>query len=363
MFMIIMQGLLTVMGGILNTITSSLKSNDPHDMENRTAGTEYDRDKTELIGHGIDTIDKENNDKPVVSNQSSQNSKLCFLQQRNMAVTSAEAVNDDSLLTDKTFDNVLLDSMQRQQPEGDISVAIQKSIDVLQKNLTTLDSNHVDSLSTEGVKFPHFSGDEDDNFNAFVTRLDSCFKFLKWSDGTKCNYVPLTLADRARTYYDSLPVTVINDYVQLMTALEAKFGMSAIGVLKNSHLLDRRQATNESVSEYSKAILDILQKLNIQNDMIRLTSYLRGLRSDIRLAVLPHRPTNISEAEDIAILLERQINAVTLHGSHVNQKHTAAAVNHVQKHHKLKRGACFNCGHFSHYVRDCPSKKRNYLNV
>ena len=356
------------MGGILNTFTGSLNSNSRQDIHrgDSTVVTGYDRDKTGLQNDNIkgDGIDRRSNDRPAdskmhnrVTDQSRQNSKLCFLQPRNMAVTSAETGNDDRTLIDKSYDNVLLDNMYKKQPENEITIAIQKSLDLLQKNLTTSElTDHEDNLSTEGVTFPRFSGDLEDNYIAFVSQLESCFKFLKWSDQTKCNYLPLTLLDRARTYYDNLPTIVTDNYVNLMTALNDKFGMSTIGILKYSDLLERRQGKAESIAEYSKAFMGILQKLNITDEMTRLTSYLRGLRPEIRLAVLPHRPSNISEAEDIAILLEKQIKAVPMDGCHVNQQR-------VQRDHKPEKGACFHCGHFSHYVCACPFIKKNNLNV
>ncbi len=188
---------------------------------------------------------------------------------------------------------------------------IKQSLAVLASSLAEKESRKESySMSTNGLKFPVFTGELDDNYAAFVKQIESNFKFLNWPNHVKLDYIPLILKGRARMYYDNLAPKQTADYNELMASLHDKFGMSRRGVLQQSHLLDRSQRPNESVASYTKDVLANMQRLEINDDVTMLTHYLRGLRPDIRLAVTTHRPYDISQAEEVSLLVEKQLAKV-----------------------------------------------------
>ena len=183
---------------------------------------------------------------------------------------------------------------------------LRESMSLLASTLATQNKGHEQTMSTQGLKFPSFSGELHESFGAFVKTLDSNFTFLKWSDEAKRNYIPLVLQGRARIFYDNLEEQKKTTYEQLMQTLNEKFGMSRQKTVQQSHLFDRQQGTYEPVTSYTKDVLTNMQRLEITDETQMLTHFLRGLKPSIRLQVMSHRPSDISQAEEIALIIEKQ---------------------------------------------------------
>lgn len=166
-------------------------------------------------------------------------------------------------------------------------------------------NNQTSRRSTSGLKFPTFNGEAGENLAAFLNQAETNFRFLHWSDEEKTEYIPLILAGRAGIFYDSLDNSTKSNYSVLITALKDKFGLKN-NFLHQSKLLDQKQGEEETVAAYSREFLCNMQQLEITDEPTILRHYLRGMRPSIRSTVLLHRPQTMSEAEELAQMVENQ---------------------------------------------------------
>ena len=166
------------------------------------------------------------------------------------------------------------------------------------------DRNQVPSQT---LNFPSFSGDNNDDFSEWRFVIEKKLQFLKWSDRTFLTFLPTILTGRAGLYYEQLDHTALNTTAKALDALNDKFGVGSKSFLTKCILYDRVQGVSESVSDYAKAVLKNMIKLNIKDEGQRMSIFLKGLKPNLRMETLKFRPDSLSEMEDIAISIENSI--------------------------------------------------------
>ena len=119
--------------------------------------------------------------------------------------------------------------------------------------------------------------------------------------------MPTLLEGLAKIKYRAMPPGIQNDYDRLMMELSRLFGLSSKNAIHIYQQLERSQKPNESVREYSKAILQRMHNNNITDERYMLNCYMKGLRSDIRAKVLLMSPQSLAQAEQCAETVEQSL--------------------------------------------------------
>ena len=154
------------------------------------------------------------------------------------------------------------------------------------------------------VKFENFSGRLSEDIVKWRKALDRNFESLEWNQRRRARYIPILFSEKALRYYESLPETTTRNYKSVLDAFEKKFSKKIRGALQVNSLLDRRQLPSESVESYARAMNDIFDKYEVTDEYVKMTSFVRGLKSTIRQDLLKQRPSNLDQCEGFAQIIE-----------------------------------------------------------
>ncbi len=99
-----------------------------------------------------------------------------------------------------------------------------------------------------------------ENATHFLREIGYYCDFTETDIQGKCRLLPLLLRDRASLWYDSLPAGISNNWVRLSGAFRARFGPTAMNLVQEMTLLDRKQSENESVDNYT---VDMVRRLDM----------------------------------------------------------------------------------------------------
>ena len=151
-------------------------------------------------------------------------------------------------------------------------------------------------------KPPTFRGDSHDDIEEFIQQFTRYADFYNWSAERRLRALPLNFVGPASTWYNTIS-TSVSDYSNLLERLRAQFNSNAWKWVLRQQLTNRRQAPNESVSEYGNDIRRLCQRLALQQtDWLHY--FVLGLRPDIQSHVILAQPTTLGQAENLAKLKE-----------------------------------------------------------
>lgn len=214
-----------------------------------------------------------------------------------------------------------------------------------------------------------FKGDGSSIWSEFIRYFENVANLNQWTQQRMRRILLTTLRDQAEAYAYGLPENTLQDYNSLKTALNQRFGHTA---LKESYIAEaklRRKKENETFRDFGQAIEDLYRRAFPDNrDFVTessLKTFLDNCSSneDFRLAVKRTRPKTLSEA--ITAAMQEECIRFT-----ENRKHKlyAPAVyevkeNRLNPENKLTSSMkstkrCFKCNSTQHLMRDCPKNVR-----
>ena len=159
-------------------------------------------------------------------------------------------------------------------------------------------------LSCPFIKFKKFSGKQSEDFVKFRKAVQRNFEFLEWDADKRARFLPTLLTNKALRVYEALAPNVTTDIDAVWRALDEQFSQKSKGVLHVHALLDRQQLHNESVENYANAMNECFDKYEITDEFVRMTYFVKGLKSEIRTQLLKHRPNSLTECEEYAQIIE-----------------------------------------------------------
>ena len=154
---------------------------------------------------------------------------------------------------------------------------------------------------------PKFAGDDLESYEQWIAKFHSAALLYDWPIPKQLLLLHQALTDRAYSFYTGLPATDRNTLEKALIQLSNRFGLKSKSIMMRLQELTRQQAPNESVANYSKDMISILNRLEMTDESANINQYLSGLRADIREKMLLMKPTSLRDAELNALLLEKSI--------------------------------------------------------
>ena len=158
------------------------------------------------------------------------------------------------------------------------------------------------------INFTKFSGKRSEDFAKLKKSVQRNFEFLDWDGDKRARFLPTLLTGKALRVYDALTPDVTINIDAIWKALGAQFSPKSKGVLHVHALLDRQQLHNESVENYANTMNECFDKYEITDDFVRMTYFVKGLKSEIRTQLLKHRPNSLTECEEYAHIIDVNTN-------------------------------------------------------
>ena len=156
------------------------------------------------------------------------------------------------------------------------------------------------------LKPTKFSGNQSENadtwMNKFLTHCE-----LNGIEATKyAKLLPLMLADRspAEIWFQRLDENTKNDWDQLKTGFLARFTSQTPSWLNIAELNGITMNANDTIESYIHRMQLQREKTVVSDDSF-LSSFINGLRADIRTFVMVANPKSLAEAEERARLAEK----------------------------------------------------------
>ena len=159
-------------------------------------------------------------------------------------------------------------------------------------------------LTCPFINFYKFSGKQSENFAKFRKAVQRNFEFLEWNAKKRAQFLPTLLTNKALRVYETLAPNVTTDIDAVWRALEKHFSQKRKGVLHVHALIDRQQLKSESVENYANAMNEYFDRYEITDEFVRMTYFVKGLRSDIKTQLLKQRPNTLNECEEYAQIIE-----------------------------------------------------------
>ena len=154
------------------------------------------------------------------------------------------------------------------------------------------------------VRFDTFSGKQSEDFVKFRKAVQRNFVFLEWDADRRARFLPTLLTNKALRVYETLAPNVTTDIDAVWRALDEHISQKSKGVLHVHALIDRQQLKTESVENYANAMNECFDKYEITDEFMRMTYFVKGLRSEIKTQLLKHRPNTLNECEEYAQIIE-----------------------------------------------------------
>ena len=181
------------------------------------------------------------------------------------------------------------------------------------ENLQTQCPHAQQVTNMSNVKFSSYSGKQSEGIVKWKKALNRNFDFFEWDQHRYARYIPTLLSKKGLRYYESLPETTTCNYKGGLDALEEKFSQKSRGALQVNSLLDRCQLPNERVESYAHSMNVIFDKYEVTDEYVKLTSFIRGLKSTIKQDLLKQRPSKFNQCEEFALIIEAaDLEAVSL---------------------------------------------------
>ena len=154
------------------------------------------------------------------------------------------------------------------------------------------------------VRFDTFSGKQSEDFAKFRKAVQRNFEFLEWDADRRARFLPTLLTNKALRVYETLAPNVTTEIDAVWRALDEHFSQKSKGVLHVHALIDRQQLKTESVENYANTMNECFDKYEITDEFVRMTYFVKGLRSEIKTQLLKRRPNTLNECEEYAQIIE-----------------------------------------------------------
>ncbi len=190
-----------------------------------------------------------------------------------------------------------------------------------QPNLTQPDLTHLmkeyistfNQSTTTSQNIPYFDPPKFDGeagtFRQWLTDFQDYTACLNWSDNQKLSTLPLLLRNRAKQYYQELPVTQKSTLGKAIASLQSHFGSRSATDFIHFNQLDYKQAQNENVHAYATEICQRLITAGITDERHKLQCFYNGLQTHIKSQILLSQPKTLAECEQLALLAEQNTKA------------------------------------------------------
>lgn len=169
----------------------------------------------------------------------------------------------------------------------------------LMRNLLTCLADNTQAPVLTGNP-PTFSGDDNENFEAYLRRFDRYGQANGWDSEKSRLVLPWALQGTAAEVYDGLSNEQRRTYESLCHALRERFRPARYEEMALDQLMTKMQKKDESVHKFASSIQKLIREGCTDIDptsaaRFRLKFFLRGLRSSIRQRMAPSY-TNFEEA-------------------------------------------------------------------
>lgn len=150
-------------------------------------------------------------------------------------------------------------------------------------------------------------------------------KLKRWDDETAAISFPLFLESSARSWHESLPTSITDDYTNVRELFLKEFTLSGAQMLAELDTLSaRKQATDERLEDYLLDISKTCRRLG-RTTQQHLEHAIQGLRPDIKRQVLLQQPKSLEDVRRIGTLCE-SVSAMENNQSNGSNEPTVAAV-------------------------------------
>lgn len=196
-----------------------------------------------------------------------------------------------------SYDNLAQLSSKTQQGEGSSGGDTMKVI----PNPAFVEHGGIQARTLR-LEFPRFDGSEP---TEWILKTQQYFAYFQTLDHQKLQIASFHMEGKALSWYswlmESCPVTTWDEF---LIALKVRFGPSAyedpVGAftkLRQTH----------SVEEYQTKFEILSNKITGLNEEFRISTFLSGLRDDLRVVVAMFKPTTLSAAFGLARLQEEEV--------------------------------------------------------
>lgn len=165
------------------------------------------------------------------------------------------------------------------------------------------------------IKPPKFSG-ESGKLEEFLIQFDMCSEANEWTEFEKLRYLKTSIIGSA-TYILRREGTNIQKerytFDSLISTLKAEYGSKLSSEQWLSKLMQLKQSSNQSVSEYKHEMMEIHARLSNDacTEFTRITLFIDGLYSgEIKMFIKERKPTTLQQAIDLAISKEQIMKEV-----------------------------------------------------
>ena len=183
----------------------------------------------------------------------------------------------------------------------DILLKLTNDIQKLQESTQILQNVH---STTEYClrNIPTFAGNVNEDFEEWRRKFLNKIEFLSWPPEQQILLLDDALTGRANLFFRQLPAAIKHSMPAILCALTKQYSSENIDLAERAMLSKRKQLPGESLDDYTFAILQIVQLLQMNNKMDKVSFYNDGLDADIRGDVYKMKPSSIEQAEKDARL-------------------------------------------------------------
>lgn len=216
----------------------------------------------------------------------------------------------------------------QQQPEpedGDVS-----GKDLNQAESAELDQPSMVALLSSMNRVPTFSGRADEDLNRFLIKADNFFRRLPIPAAQRGLYLGDWLKGEAETWYLTLSADQQGDYDQLRKALSRRFEGHNDRMAHKLELSKRLHGGAELVDTYADAFMRLANKVKGMSEEDKIEAFVRGIRAELRGAVLKAKHETLLDCINTARDTERVLNAEAIFSGTSRPALATASINVVE---------------------------------
>ena len=160
-------------------------------------------------------------------------------------------------------------------------------------------------IPRENIQLPSFSGDDADNVDALVEKLNMYCKLKGLSEQGKLDRIPFCLTGRAFTLFSNLTAMQKRDMDSIIKMLRDNFGKTPLPASVAYQVLsETKMGEKEKVQQFYERLIEKCKGQVVQPEIL-LSFFLGGLHRDIKSYCLLKNPQSIQDA--VALAREAEI--------------------------------------------------------